>query len=132
MLFVLNRDLVVWADDGTHCIAFKKGEPVKVPSKMKTKVLSLGAEAADDDTKTAVDKVEESEQTGAPVDPEERKEALVSVLEAVLAENNNKHFTATGRPKVAVVINKVGFETTSKELEPLWDEIMAAQGGEEG
>lgn len=132
MKFVLNRDLVVWADDGTYSVSFKKGKPVNVPSKMKTKVLSVGAEPADEDTKVAVNEVESDEESKAPVDPEERKEAINGVLETLLQENDSRNFTANNRPKIAVVRSRVGFEVDSKEINALWDMLIAPPPATEG
>jgi len=124
MEFVLNRDLVVWAEDGTHTVKFEKGKPAFVPSKMKSAVMQIGAVPADDKTKEEVNKIEEDKNTGAPEDPEDRRNAIKAVLQDILERNDTKDFNANQRPKIATVRNAVGFNLDNAEVTPLWDELL--------
>ena len=125
MQFVMNRDVIVWAKDGTHSIGFKKGEPMHVPSKMKGQVMEMGGQPADEKTQEELDKVEVSKDTAAPTDPIEREDAIRDVLQTILDRNESRDFTASNRPKIDVIRAAAGFQVDVSESDKLWDDMLA-------
>lgn len=120
-MFVLNRDYVLRTTKG-HSIAFKKGQPVYVPSIIERDAVMIGAECVDGDVKMLDD-----EAVVIEMSPEERREKLLSAFRALETRNAREDFTGTGQPAVKAVEKLSGVDTDRTEISALWDEYKAAE-----
>jgi hypothetical protein len=121
MKFVFPRDRVVASVYG-HVIQFKKGEPTHVPPEMYREVVAVGGVPEEE---LDLDKPK-GDGPQEPVDPVERKKAIMGAFEALVLRGKREDFTAGGQPHRKALTRELGWQVMDKERDPLWIEFNQA------
>ena len=108
--------------DFGHSIAFVAGVPRDIPDVCVDECLKLGARPIDNDIRTEVPTKpvpkHQLEKVGT-----DRADAIRGSLAKLKLKNSADDFAGTGRPKIAVVSQDVGFKVDAKEVSRIWDEL---------
>jgi hypothetical protein len=122
--FVSNRDFVLGGSLG-HRIAFEKGQPTHVPKIMHAMALEKGILPCTKEGKPLdtpqIYSPEEAKVVLAPEDADERSEAIVKAMKAIVKRNNAKDFTSGSTPSASAVSLAVGWKVDPKEARQVWD-----------
>ena len=118
ILMVLNRRANLESTLG-HVISFFKGEPVAVPRILVRDAVNMGAVPYDE--KISVEEKLVEDKPAQPVDPFEREQDILEVLEVMVEENLRADFTASGTPKVTAVSKRVGYKVDGTEVTKAWN-----------
>lgn len=114
---VLNRDEVLRSLTG-HSISFIENIPVAVPQAMYAEALAIGAKPVGDGDEVDLRKPDPD----APPADIERPALILEAIEAIIQEDNRDEFTASGKPSVGAVSDRVGFKVSAVELNAVWQE----------
>jgi hypothetical protein len=125
-LFVAPRDMNVTSTQG-YSLDFKKGEPTHVPRAMHAEVMEKGVLPCDarGEIKEAPEPAEVDPAAAvrvmvAPEDGDERSDAILEAIKALVARNDAKDFSAGGIPSAAAVTHAVGWRADRKEIAAVW------------
>lgn len=111
-----------------HTVRFEPNKPVSVPAELVSEAMERGAIPVDSEVKATPEVTKD-----VPAHPvgTDRVEMIRDALEAIRITNDRSDFTAAGAPNLKVVSKKLGFEVTSREVRPLWDEVVVAAKSED-
>lgn len=120
MKFVMHKTRTIASTMGLS-IEFEKGVPTLVPPYMYQEIIAAGgipeSELSDDELKTG--------NPNEPLDPAERKAALMKAFEQIVLRNVREEFTAGGTPHNAVMAKELGWPVPAKERDIVWAEFKA-------
>jgi hypothetical protein len=131
-MMVLNRNYTHASVYG-HAVRFVKGKPACVPNVIVSECVALGAERVDGEA--AIEEEKEVEDT-TPVHANDRMEAVLAAIEALIKRNERDDFTGTNLPKVKSLSAEAGFKVDKAELNRVWQEranrlALEARDGDE-
>lgn len=124
--FVSRRDQMVRTTHGA-CITFEKNKPTHVPKALHSIVLEKGILPCNDTgkeldlEKAAAAVPQEVQLLVAPETAEERGEAILKILKALVERNNSADFGASGIPKQDAVLTALGWAVDAKEIRQVWN-----------
>lgn len=124
-LFVSRRDTMLRSTLG-HCITFVKGEPTHVPKALHPLALEKGMLPCDakgrelDLEAVAAAVPQEVKLLVAPETAEDRAEAILKILKAMIERNVSSDFGAGGMPKPEAVKFALGWHVDTKEVRKVW------------
>lgn len=125
-LFVSNREINVGSLSG-RSILFEKGVPTHVPREMHAEVMEKGILPCDKDGKTLDSEAAPVPEEKGPLlrfppeDAVEREEAVKAAVQALMARNSPKDFSAGGVPTSAAVSAALGYSVAAADIRPVWD-----------
>lgn len=126
--FVSHRDITITSTLG-YSLAFEKGKPMHVPRAMHPEVMEKGIMPCDakgnalDAPEAAAISPDAPKVLVSPEDPEERKDAIKTVLQALVDRNDPHDFSASGIPSSGAVTAALGWKVEPKEIRPIWQEM---------
>lgn len=122
MKFVMHKTRVIASVMGLS-IEFEKGVPTFVPPYMYQEIIAAGgvpeSELSDEELKTG--------NPNEPLDPAERKAALMKAFDQIVLRNVREEFTAGGSPHNAVMAKELGWTVSAKDRDAAWAEFRAGK-----
>ena len=118
MNFVLHRDRTIASVMGLS-IEFLKNVPTFVPPFMYQEVIAAGGVPESELTEAELTAGNPAE----PLDPVNRKAALVAAFEKIVLRSVREEFTAGGAPHNAVLAKELGWSVHAKERDIAWAEF---------
>jgi hypothetical protein len=109
-----------------HHILLAKGVPTHVPALLHGAALNVGAQPVNKNFKLKVD--EEPPKTKVEQDPDKRWNDIKKAVRIMIAQNKGEQWTASGKPKIAVVTKLVGYRVYEAETQSVWDELRPEAG----
>jgi hypothetical protein len=108
-----------------HIILFKAKEPRPVPNDAVTDAMAAGCVPTHPDDAPLF---EDLAKAKVEFQGDLRRSIIFLAMEVIAKENNSKQFTAGGRPKTAVMVDRLGFELTDSEIGAAWQDYMTVKG----
>jgi len=116
------RDFTLISKRG-YIVKFSRNKATPVPDAILDEAMERGAAFVDDDE--GFEAQADLSPAEKPLFGPERKAMLLKTCIKIRDENNPEQFTATGVPKLQVVIEAAGFSLDRKELNTIWPTVLS-------
>jgi hypothetical protein len=103
-----------------HSVSFEPDTPVFVPSVIVAEAIAIGAEIADDAEKPDLTPPAPPAPNSGPAEAAAREADILGAVNLLVQRNDRDDFTGGGLPKLAAVVELLGYKTDRKELEGVW------------
>jgi len=105
-----------------YVVDFKAEQPIRVPPMAVEMAIEKGAIFCEEDEKFIPNN--ELTESVEPVFGYERKQAIYDVCKTIAAKNESEAFTATGVPKLPLVVEEMGYQVDRKEVNEAWKAVQ--------
>lgn len=100
---------------------FVPGVTIEIPQRHVMEAMQHGAFAVADSE--AAGQAAQAELVAQRAALDERVPKIQAAIAKLIERNQRGDFTAGGRPNLNVLFRETGFQVTSEELDPIWNEI---------
>ncbi len=109
-----------------HNILLKQGVETHIPDMLHGEALKQGCHPVDKNFKLA--KEPATPKAKVEEDPNKRVSDIKKAIRVMIAENKGDQWTASGKPKIAVVSKMVGYRVYEPEVQSSWDDLRPEAG----
>lgn len=107
-----------------HMVQFQANVPRDVPEAVVQDAMAVGCVPVDSDDAPRIDNMARAKTS---FQGDLRRSLIYLAMDVIARGNNSKDFDGGGKPKVSVLTERLGFDTTAAERTSIWQEYLSSK-----